>query len=72
MGGGKYKPQEYVVGEDPYINQEDVVMEKDLGDYTNVPQEVIDKEGTLPTEDTTTKVTTDKTKTVGAARGLQL
>ena len=63
MGGGKYQPTRYVEGPDPYINQDEVVKEKDLGDYVNVPQEVVDKEGKLPTT---------TSSSVGAARGLKL
>ena len=69
MGGGKYKPQEYIVGDDPYTTQESPLTEKDLGEYTNVPQEIIDKEDSSTTPLDAPKSTTT---TKGAARGLQL
>jgi len=68
MGGGKYKPQEYIVGPDPYTEQEDPIKIKDLGDYSNVPQEIKDKS----TDKTPLDAPTSTTKTEGAARGLQL
>ncbi|OYT57738.1 MAG: hypothetical protein B6U76_00080 [Desulfurococcales archaeon ex4484_217_2] len=70
MGGGKYEPQQYYVADDPYTDQPDPTEIQDLGDYTNVPQEIKDQEQTsqMPTEGPTILPTTK----VGAARGLKL
>ena len=71
MGGGKYKPQEYIEGPDPFKTKPEVTEHKDLSDYSNTPEEVID--AVTPTEKQSSQdVTPTYTSQLGAARGLKI